>query len=437
MDIPIDPQSVVAAPAQERGRGRYFVLAVLALIALLNTMDQSILSVTSPAIQTAFGLSDTQIGFLSAAFVVVYGFTAMPAGYWVDRARRGAIVGGGVALWSLCTLLTGLAQSFPQLFAARAALGVGEATSVPASVSLLGDHFTKTSRGRAASAIQGSLQLGLALGLVAGGLVAARLGWRAAFYLAAAPGLLLAALALVMPEPARGAGEPRSLQRAPHDRASGTPGRESFLRLMHTRTVVAAVMANLFVVLATTGIGGFIALYVSRRFGIDLGQVGVTVGGPLLAGGVLGNALGGWLLDARVRRSERAPLEIVTAATLCAALALLVAFQATSPGAFAVAFFVATLLGNLGMPGLLAVNQSLAIPSLRGRLTATQQLTSNVFGRAAGLLLIGVVSDALHDLQLALLIVPAAALVCAAIAAASGLATIARDVARMEAEWTR
>lgn len=433
MAIPLS-EVVIAARHRRSSRVRFYVLALLALVALLNTMDQSILSVTSPAIQAAFALSDTQIGLLSAAFVIVYGLAALPAGYWVDRVRRGAIVGAGLALWSACTLLTGLAQTFPQIFAARAVLGVGEATSVPASVSILGDYFTKAGRGRAAGVIQGSLQLGLALGLIGGGIVAARLGWRSAFFLAAVPGLLLALLVFFMPEPARGAAEGARAVGASSRAASS---RAAFVRLLRARTVIAAVAANLFVVLATTGIGGFIAIYVSRRFGVDLAQVGATVGGPLLAGGVAGNAIGGWVLDARARRSERAHLEVSAFASVLAAAALVATFDASSPALFAAAFFVATLLGNIGMPALLAVNQSLATPGQRGRLTAVQQLASNVFGRAAGLVLIGVVSDRMHDLRLALLVVPPAALVCAALAAASGLATMSRDVARMEAEWTR
>lgn len=434
MDISL---SAGVAPAKMRATGsrvRFYVLALLALVALLNTMDQSILSVTSPAIQAAFALSDTQIGLLSAAFVIVYGLTAMPAGYFVDRARRGAIAGSGLALWSVCTLLTGLGQTFPQIFAARAVLGVGEATSVPASVSILGDYFSKAGRGRAAGVIQGSLQLGLALGLIGGGVVAARLGWRSAFYLAAVPGLVLAALVFFMPEPRRGAAERRTARTATTEAVAS---RTAFVRLLRTRTVFSAVTANLFVVLATTGVGGFIAIYVSRRFGIDLAQVGALVGGPLLVGAVVGNAVGGWALDARGRASDRAHLEIAAVASMLAAVALLATFNAPSPAAFAGSFLVATLLGNIGMPALLAINQSLATPAQRGRLTAVQQLASNVVGRAAGLVLIGVVSDQAHDLQLALLLVPPAALLCAAVAAVSGLATMPRDVARAEAGWTR
>ena len=75
------------------------------------------------------------------------------------------------------------------------------------------------------------------------------------------------------------------------------------------------------------------------------------------------------------------------------------------------------------MPGLLAINQNLVIPSLRGSATAIQQLASNLFGRAFGLVLIGLMSDQLHDLRLALLVLAPKALLMAAVSASFGLAS--------------
>ena len=423
--------SAVLARAATRSRYRYVVLAVLALIGLLNTMDQSILSVTSPAIQGEFRLSDGQIGFLSGAFVIVYGLAALPAGYWVDRLSRRRIAALGVALWSLFTLLTGFARSFPQIFVARTALGIGEATTLPAGVSLLGDYFAKRDRGRAAGVLQAALQVGLALGLIAGGLVAARLGWRAAFYLAAVPGLILALLALTLREPPRGAAEAHG----PVVRDPREAGWQAFARLLRIRTFVAAVLANTFALFATTGVGGFIAIYVSRRFGLGLAQIGPLIGVPLLTGSVLGSTAGGWLVDWRGRRSARAHLEVAVLATALAALGLAAAFSAGTTAGFASAFFLATLAGNLGLPGLLALNQNLIAPSLRGSATAIQQLSSNVLGRALGLGLIGLVSDQLHDLRLALLLLAPSALIVAALFAVLGLSSIGRDVEAMERAW--
>ncbi len=426
----IQPTSALAQPVGS-ARHRMYVLVVLALGALLNTMDQSILSVTSPAIQAEFRLADSQIGFLSGAFVLIYGLAALPAGYWVDRVSRRAIVGVGVALWSLCTLLTGFAQNYPQIMLARTALGVGEATTVPASVSLLGDYFTKRDRGRAAGIIQAALQAGLALGLIGGGILASRLGWRSAFYVAALPGLVLAALALCMREPVRGSAEAHQLTRPEAQHA----GLRAFVRLLRVRTLVAAVAANTFVVFAQTGVGGFVAIYATRQFGLDLAQVGAIIGIPLMVGGLLGSTLGGWLVDGRSRSSPRAHLEIAMVASALCAIGLVATFSATSPAVFSVTFLLSVLAGNMGMPGLLAINQNLVIPSLRGSATAIQQLASNVLGRALGLVFIGLIADQLHDLRLALIVLAPAALIIAAVSASLGLASMPREVSAMEKEW--
>lgn len=426
----ITPASTVAHTAGWSEARRY-VLVVLTGVALLNTLDQSILGVTSPAIQAEFGLADSQIGFLSGAFVVVYGLAALPAGYWVDRLSRRSIVAIGVGLWSVCTLFTGFAYSYPQMLLARTALGVGEATTVPAGVSLLGDYFTKADRGRAAGIIQAALQVGLALGLIGGGILAARFGWRAAFYVAALPGLVLAAFSLRMNEPLRGAAEARGPIRS----VAREAGVSAFAGLLRIHTLVAAILANTFVVFAQTGVGAFIAIYVTRQFGADLAQVGAMVGVPLLLGGLLGNVLGGWLVDWRGQRSPRAHLEISITASLLSAVGMLATFSAASPPVFSVSFFATVLAGNAGMPGLFSITQSLVIPSLRGSATALQQLTSNILGRALGVVLIGVVADQLHDLHMTLLILAPLALVLAAMSASFGITSMPRDVVAMEEDW--
>jgi len=161
------------------------------------------------------------------------------------------------------------------------------------------------------------------------------------------------------------------------------------------------------------------------------------VGVPLLLGGLLGNVVGGSLVDWRSRRSRCAHLEISIGASLLCAVGMAATFSAASPTAFSIAFCAAVLVGNAGMPGLFSITQNLVIPSLRGSATALQQLTSNVLGRALGVVLIGVIADELHDLHITLLVLAPAAMVIAAISAAFGIASMPRDAAAMEADWQR
>jgi MFS family permease len=238
-------------------------------------------------------------------------------------------------------------------------------------------------------------------------------------------------LALTMREPLRGSAEARGPLTLQPQAAS----RRAVIGLLRIRTLVAAVLANTFVVCAQTGVGGFVALYTTRQFGVDLAQVGAMVGGPLLIGSLVGNSLGGWLVDWRSRHSRRAHLEIAVVASALCAGGMVATFAAGSPAAFAGAFLVATLAGNLGLPGLLAIIQNLVIPPLRGSAAAIQQLSSNLLGRTLGLTLVGLLADQAHDLRLALLVLAPAALVLAAISAAVGLMSMPQDVAAMDEQW--
>ncbi len=155
------------------------------------------------------------------------------------------------------------------------------------------------------------------------------------------------------------------------------------------RGFVSAAIANSLLVFATTGIGVFVPIHLSRSFGLDLGGIRLLVGMPLPVSGWFGNMVGGWLVDWRARPSARAQLEVPTLFTLVAGVAVVATFSATTPGAFVLSFALAALAGNIAMPGLLAVNQNLISPRLRGRATAIQQLWANLFGRAFGILLSG------------------------------------------------
>src|SRR6202166_5431779 len=176
-------------------------------INFLNYMDRYVGAAASPLIQKEFHLTDTEVGSLGSAFLLVYAIAALPFGYWADRGVRKTVVAAGVAIWSLATIFTGFARSFPQLFVSRAVLGIGEAGYYPAGTSLLSDYFPKEQRGRVMSIWGAGSTFGIAVGFAGGGYIADKYGWRSAFFFAAAPGILFALLAFGLREPLRGSAE--------------------------------------------------------------------------------------------------------------------------------------------------------------------------------------------------------------------------------------
>src|SRR5881409_917119 len=191
--------------------GSGFALFVLFAINLMNFFDRQIIGGVGEGIRREWGLSDTALGLLGTVFTLLYAVFGLPLGRMSDTGARRRILAGGVFVWSLLTAASGLARNFPQLIVARLGVGVGEATCSPASTSLLGDFFPTTSRARAMAIWMLGLPIGLGLANGAGGWILQYWGWRNAFYVAAVPGLLCAAAALVMREPKRGAAEDHAI----------------------------------------------------------------------------------------------------------------------------------------------------------------------------------------------------------------------------------
>ena len=172
-------------------------LAILAFINLFSYLDRFVVAGVLESLKHSdLGLSDTNLGSLMTGFLIVYTLLAPVFGALGDRRSRPRLIAIGVACWSFATALSGFAVNFLTLFVARAAVGVGEAAYVTIAPSLLSDYFPVRQRGRVMAIFFCAIPVGSALGYVVGGLVDKHYGWRAAFFVAGVPGLLLAALCL-------------------------------------------------------------------------------------------------------------------------------------------------------------------------------------------------------------------------------------------------
>jgi MFS family permease len=193
------------------------------LVYIVNFIDRQILSILVGDIKRDLGVSDAQIGFLyGTAFAVFYALFGIPLGRLADSWYRGRLMAMGLALWSSMTALSGFANSFGALAAARIGVGIGEASASPAAYSMISDNFPKERRATALSIYSSGLYIGGALALPLGAAVVSRwtaaypnpdaaplglAGWQAAFIAVGLPGLLLALWVLTLREPQRGASD--------------------------------------------------------------------------------------------------------------------------------------------------------------------------------------------------------------------------------------
>ncbi|MGH7761731.1 MAG: spinster family MFS transporter [Candidatus Dormibacteraceae bacterium] len=417
-----------------RGYARY-VLAVMVGINFLNYMDRYVGAAASPLIQKEFNLSDSQVGLLGSAFLLVYAVAAVPFGYWADRGVRKTVVAAGVAIWSLATLFTGFAHSFPQLFVSRAVLGIGEAGYYPAGTSLLSDYFPKEQRGRTMSIWGAGSTFGIAVGFAGGGYIAEKFGWRSAFFFAAVPGILFALLAFGLREPLRGSAEKigRAVERI-HDASL-----RNFVDLLRIRTLRATILSQtlLYFVLASNAF--WLPILLTRRFNLSVGKAGLLAGVVLVAGGLIGTLAGGWIADRRSRNNPSAHLQVGIAGFLLGAIFITIALVAplnVGPiPVFVPAFVLAVVCLYLYSGPFTAVAQNVVSPGLRASAVTMLLFISHVFGDSHSTFDVGWISDRIGSLQTALLITSPTLLVLAAVIAGTGLGTVRRDVETMERDW--
>ncbi len=159
-------------------------LVVLTALNLLNYIDRSVLFAVQPLVQVEFHRSDADFGLLTSAFFLFYMFAAPLMGPLADRYSRRLIIVMGAFLWSGATLLTAATHSFQTLLIRHTLVGIGEASFVTISPTLVADLFPEQKRGRILGVFYLAIPVGTALGYIIGGNLGPRFGWRSPFYVA-------------------------------------------------------------------------------------------------------------------------------------------------------------------------------------------------------------------------------------------------------------
>jgi MFS family permease len=412
-----------------------FAFTVLFIVNVLNYADRYVLSAVLPSIKQEFNMSDFQGGLLISSFLIVYAVATLPLGVWADRGVRKNIVALCVSIWSLATALAGFAQSLFQLFSTRAILGVGEAGYAPASLSLLGDFFSKSRRARILSYWSIGTLIGAAIGVSLGARVADTLGWRWAFYIVGIPGLIAAFLAWRITEPTRGSFDREDGQSAtssaPLEHGSiGKDFRTNIKKLSKIPTYWVLVGALVFSFFTIGGTSFWLTTYLTRDFGITLTYAGSISGIVLVSSGLIGTVLGGWLADLAQRRRPEGRLFISMLGFLIGAPLVLMAFFIHTLPLFITVFVIAAISLNFCTGPLNAVMQDIVTPNMRATAVGLSLLLAHILGDAAAPTVIGLISDQ-STLGTALTVTSPLFLFLAGVVCLIGLRTVARDMQRM------
>ena len=178
-------------PGPQRLTGKLSVIiALLGISVFINYVDRGNLSIAAPMLKEELGISASQLGVLFSAFFWTYACLQPVSGWLVDRVNVNWVIAGGFFLWSAATAATGILHTFAMLFGLRLVLGMGESVASPSYSKIIALHFPEEHRGLANSVVSAGLMLGPGLGMLIGGMLMARFGWRPFFIVLGSASLL-------------------------------------------------------------------------------------------------------------------------------------------------------------------------------------------------------------------------------------------------------
>jgi MFS family permease len=273
------------------------VLALLTALNLLNFIDRYVLAAVLPKVRDTLHLSNFVSGLMATVFLAGYFLTSPIFGVLGDRMRRTWLITFGIVVWSIATFASGLAQGATSMLVCRALVGVGEASFTAIAPTLIDDVTPKDKKGKYLAIFYVAQPIGAALGYLLGGALEKAYGWRAAFYFAGGPGLVLALTCLLIAEPDRGVREKADVRKA-------------FGELWASRQYRRAILGYCAYTFAIGGFSYWAPTFLSDTFHIDLAKANFRFGLLTVVGGAIGTFVGGSFADRMQKtrgRSRGAP----------------------------------------------------------------------------------------------------------------------------------
>jgi MFS family permease len=428
-------------------RYAWYVVAVLALANTSAFVDRQILGLLVGPIRRDLGVTDTQMGVLyGLAFALFYTLLGIPIARAADRGSRRAIIGIGIAVWSIMTVLCGVARTYDQLLLARFGVGVGEAALAAPALSLLSDYFPADRRATALSVYSLGIYLGAGLANLVGGALLARFGadaagamvvwpvlgeirsWQSVFVVVGLPGLLIAALIAAVREPAR-------RETATDDDARGYSLGDiiAYVRA-NARTFVCHNLGYSLFALVNFGTAAWLPTHLIRTYGWTAARAGITLGTLTATVGVVGVVVGGRVADrmlARGRADAKLRVGIIAAV---ANLVCGIAYTLAPTAALSVAALVPyNFFASFAFGAAVAAVQEITPNRMRAQLGALFVSAMTLIGLGFGPTVVGVLTDRVFGddaaLRYSLLIVTVVGLAGAAALLIAGLGAYRRSVA--------
>jgi len=395
-------------------RQAWFAFAMTIGLMMVDYIDRQIIVSLFPHLKEAWGLSDKQLGALVSVVSVTVALAALPVALFADRASRVKSIVVMATTWSLATISCMFTRNYGQLLAARAVVGLGEAGYGSVGAALIASHFPSRMRGALLAGFFAAASVGSVLGVMLGGLIAARWGWQSAFGVVGVPGLVLALLYTKVRDYRTVTLTPR-LDSA--TQSTGGAARAVVQALVRSRTMLWVCIGGAAQLIVVSAIWAWLPSFLNRVHGMAPDRAATSAALVVLSGAV-GSVLWGAVIDRAGRHRPRAKLQVM--ALLCIASLVVLVF-AFGTSRFGVAMsgqaqFMLIVLGGFLMTCTVGPVSAVVIdvihPGIRATGASVLALFQNLFGLAAGPFIAGILSDA-WTLEQALTAMPLFAMLAA------------------------
>jgi MFS family permease len=356
-----------------------YALGLFLTVNLLNYIDRQVLYAVFPLVKESLQISDTALGLLGSAFMVVYMCAAPIFGWIGDKGHRTGLAASGLGIWSLATVLAGVASGYNQLLGARSLVGIGEASFGTVAPGIISDYFPQEKRGRVLSWFYLAIPLGSALGYLLGGVIGARFGWQTAFLMVGLPGLLLVI--------------PLALLKTAEYRKETHVAGNSYTALLKNRSYIYNTLAMTAMTFALGGMAQWMPTFLNRIHGLSVERGNLLFGGLTVVAGIIGTLVGGWLGDYFQKKRPDGYLLVSGWGFILGIPATLLALTATNLTAALTGIFLAELCLFLNTGPLNTVIVNVTCHDMRAMAFAANIFVIHALGDAISPTFIGFLSD--------------------------------------------
>jgi len=377
-----------------------YVFILLFLLYMFDYIDRMVVTSMFTSIERDWGISHTQSGMLVSAVYWAIVLLTFPVSILVDRWSRTKTIGAMAIMWSIATALCALTGNFVQLFMARMLIGIGEAGYAPGGSAMISGLYPIDRRARMMGIWNAAIPLGSAIGVLLGGVIAVKLGWKHAFGIVAVPGMIVAILFLFVKDY-------KTVDLSFIDTAQKRikMERKDMVKEFITKpSVIYTYFGMAAVVFVTTSMLTWLPTYFEKVRGIAQQTAGQMASSVMLLA-LIGAPLGGYLTDRWRKTKDNARLIFPALSTLVSAILLFISLTLLK-GTFQ---YVTLLLFGVAVlsfiSGAAAVTQDVIHPGLRATSYAIAVVVQNLLGASTAPIVMGKIYD-LTNIQTALSLLP-------------------------------